>query len=148
MTRPAVPATRPCILLVEDDASIREYLELGFGYEGFQVLHAANGSDALALFERERPGVVVLDVGLPGLDGFAVLRAIRERSATPVLMLTARDGVEDRIQGLKEGAERLSGQALSFRRAGGAGSGGSAAHPARQRARPDLRRPELRHAAA
>ncbi|GGQ96476.1 response regulator transcription factor [Deinococcus ruber] len=105
MTRPAAPATRPCILLVEDDASIREYLELGFGYEGFQVLHAANGSDALTLFERERPGVVVLDVGLPGLDGFAVLRAIRERSATPVLMLTARDGVEDRIQGLKEGAD-------------------------------------------
>ncbi|WP_425146467.1 response regulator transcription factor [Deinococcus sp.] len=105
MSRSAVPATRPSILLVEDDASIREYLELGFGYEGYAVLHAASGSEALRLFERERPGVVVLDVGLPGLDGFAVLRAIRGRSAAPVLMLTARDAVADRIQGLHLGAD-------------------------------------------
>lgn len=98
-------AAKPTILIVEDDASIRDYLELGFGYEGFRVLHAANGSAALELFSREGPDVVVLDVGLPGLDGFAVLRAIRERNQTPVLMLTARDGVEDRIAGLKLGAD-------------------------------------------
>lgn len=98
-------AVKPTILIVEDDASIRDYLELGFGYEGFRVLHAATGSAALELFTREGPDVVVLDVGLPGLDGFAVLRAIRERTQTPVLMLTARDGVEDRIAGLKLGAD-------------------------------------------
>lgn len=103
MTAPPIPL--PTILLVEDDASIREYLELGFGYEGFRVLHAASGSQALELFGREGPDVVVLDVGLPGLDGFAVLKAVRERSQTPVLMLTARDGVEDRIHGLKLGAD-------------------------------------------
>ena len=103
MTAP--PAPQPTILIVEDDASIREYLELGFGYEGFRVVQAATGSEALALFGREAPDVVVLDVGLPGLDGFAVLRAIRERSQVPVLMLTARDGVDDRIGGLRLGAD-------------------------------------------
>ncbi len=93
------------VLLVEDDPSIRDYLELGLGYEGYRVLWAASGGDALDLFARERPDVVILDVGLPGLDGFAVLGAIRSRGATPVLMLTARDGVEDRIRGLTGGAD-------------------------------------------
>ncbi|WP_407569244.1 response regulator transcription factor [Deinococcus altitudinis] len=99
------PAAKPTILIVEDDASIRDYLELGFSYEGFRVLHAVSGSAALELFGKEAPDVLVLDVGLPGLDGFAVLKAIRERNQTPVLMLTARDGVEDRIAGLKLGAD-------------------------------------------
>ncbi len=103
MTAPAPP--QPTLLIVEDDASIREYLELGFGYEGFRVVQAATGSEALTLFGRENPDVVVLDVGLPGLDGFAVLRAIRERSQVPVLMLTARDSVDDRIGGLRLGAD-------------------------------------------
>ena len=103
MTAPAPP--QPTLLIVEDDASIREYLELGFGYEGFRVVQAATGSEALTLFGRENPDVVVLDVGLPGLDGFTVLRAIRERSQVPVLMLTARDSVDDRIGGLRLGAD-------------------------------------------
>ena len=103
MTAPAPP--QPTLLIVEDDASIREYLELGFGYEGFRVVQAATGSEALTLFGRENPDVVVLDVGLPGLDGFAVLRAIRERSQVPVLMLPARDSVDDRIGGLRLGAD-------------------------------------------
>ena len=98
-------APLPTILIVEDDASIREYLALGFGYEGFRVLHAASGSQALELFGKEAPDVVVLDVGLPGLDGFAVLKSVRERSQVPVIMLTARDGVDDRIAGLKLGAD-------------------------------------------
>lgn len=93
------------LLVVEDDAGIREYLSLGFGYEGFRVLTAATGSEALGLFEREAPDVVILDVGLPGIDGFGVLKSIRERSKVPVLMLTARDGVDDRITGLTGGAD-------------------------------------------
>ncbi|MGY2895403.1 response regulator transcription factor [Deinococcus sp. UYEF24] len=95
----------PTILIVEDDASIRDYLALGFGYEGFRVLHAVSGSQALELFGKEAPDVVVLDVGLPGLDGFAVLKTVRERSQVPVIMLTARDGVDDRIHGLHLGAD-------------------------------------------
>lgn len=95
----------PSVLIVEDDTSIRDYLTLGFGYEGFQVLHAGTGSEALDLFQHAAPDVVVLDIGLPGLDGFAVLRFIRGRSQVPVLMLTARDAVEDRIHGLTLGAD-------------------------------------------
>ncbi|GGJ70432.1 response regulator transcription factor [Deinococcus aquiradiocola] len=101
----AVPTELPTVLIVEDDASIREYLQLGFGYEGFRVLLASGGTEALALFAREAPDVVVLDVGLPGVDGFGVLKAIRERSQVPALMLTARDAVDDRIRGLTLGAD-------------------------------------------
>ena len=101
----AAPEPERSVLLVEDDPSIRDYLELGLGYEGFRVLRAASGGEALDTFARERPDVVILDVGLPGLDGFSVLSAIRSRGATPVVMLTARDGVEDRIRGLTGGAD-------------------------------------------
>ncbi|THF85367.1 response regulator transcription factor [Deinococcus sp. KSM4-11] len=93
------------MLVVEDDQGIRDYLSLGFHYEGFRVRTAATGSEALAEAAREEPDVVLLDVMLPGLDGFAVLRALRERSQVPVLMLTARDGVDDRIAGLTGGAD-------------------------------------------
>lgn len=93
------------LLVVEDDPSIRDYLALGFGYEGFRVFSAETGSQALALFEEHTPDAVILDVGLPGIDGFNVLKTIRERSQVPVLMLTARDGVDDRIAGLTGGAD-------------------------------------------
>jgi DNA-binding response OmpR family regulator len=93
------------LLIVEDDASIREYLHLGFGYEGYRVLSAVSGGAALELFGREQPDVIVLDLGLPGLDGLGVLKAVRERSQVPVIVLTARDGVQDRIAGLVAGAD-------------------------------------------
>lgn len=93
------------LLLVEDDPSIRDYLALGFGYEGYRVLCAGTGSHALTLFEEHTPDAIILDIGLPGIDGFSVLKTIRERSQIPVLMLTARDGVDDRIAGLTGGAD-------------------------------------------
>ncbi|WP_309570670.1 response regulator transcription factor [Deinococcus sp.] len=105
MTLPAPLPAAPSLLVVEDDPGIREYLSLGFHYEGFRVRTAATGSEALAEATREEPDVLLLDVGLPGLNGFAVLRALRERSQVPVLMLTARDGVDDRIAGLTGGAD-------------------------------------------
>ncbi|GHF59668.1 two-component system response regulator MprA [Deinococcus metalli] len=105
MTPPDARPAAPSLLVVEDDPGIREYLSLGFHYEGFRVRTAATGSEALAEAAREAPDVLLLDVMLPGLDGFAVLRALRERSQVPVLMLTARDGVDDRIAGLTGGAD-------------------------------------------
>ena len=105
MTLADAPTAAPSLLVVEDDPGIRDYLSLGFHYEGFRVRTAATGSEALAEAAREEPDVVLLDVMLPGLDGFAVLRALRERSQVPVLMLTARDGVDDRIAGLTGGAD-------------------------------------------
>lgn len=105
MTLTSTARTRATLLVVEDDPAIREYLTLGFGYEGFTVLGAQTGSQALDLFEQCAPDVLIVDVGLPGIDGFGVLRAVRERSRVPVLMLTARDGVDDRIAGLTGGAD-------------------------------------------
>ncbi|QBY07096.1 response regulator transcription factor (plasmid) [Deinococcus metallilatus] len=93
------------MLVVEDDPGIGELLDLGFHYEGYAVVRAGSGAQALERFAACRPDVVILDLGLPGLDGSAVLRAIRARDTTPVLILTARDGVEERIAHLQAGAD-------------------------------------------
>jgi len=92
------------VLLIEDDTGVREALRLGLELEGYQVLEAGTGADGLRRL-TENPEVVVLDVLLPGGDGFGVLREIRKRSAVPVLMLTALDEVEWRVKGLREGAD-------------------------------------------
>jgi two-component system, OmpR family, response regulator MprA len=94
------------ILVVDDDAAIRRMLSRTLEREGYAVEAAADGGSALAAVERAVPDLVVLDVGLPGLDGLAVSRALRRRGlALPVLMLTARDAVDDRIAGLDSGAD-------------------------------------------
>lgn len=99
------PSNALTVLVVEDDPSICDYLNLGFSYEGFHVLTANTTSDALQLFDTHNPDALILDVGLPGADGFSLLQRIRERSQVPVLMLTARDSVDDRITGLTSGAD-------------------------------------------
>ncbi len=93
------------ILLVEDDRSIREITRIGLSDAGFGVVTAADGDEALACFRKDRPDAVVLDVMLPRRDGLEVLRSIRESSATPVVMLTARDGTSDVVVGLELGAD-------------------------------------------
>lgn len=92
------------VLLIEDDPGVREAVRFGLELEGYLVLEAKNGGEGLRRL-REAPDVVVLDVLLPGGDGFGVLREIRRQSALPVLMLTALDEVEYRVKGLREGAD-------------------------------------------
>ncbi len=92
------------VLLVEDDLGVREALKLGLELEGYGVLEAGSGAEGLRRM-GEGPDVVVLDVLLPGGDGFGVLREIRRISPIPVLMLTALDEVEWRVKGLREGAD-------------------------------------------
>jgi two-component system response regulator MprA len=92
------------ILLVEDDVGVRESLELGLSLEGYRVLAAATGNEAIRGLASS-PDLIVLDVLLPGADGFNLLREIRTRSATPVIMLTALQEVEWRVKGLREGAD-------------------------------------------
>ncbi|GIW25621.1 response regulator transcription factor [Meiothermus sp.] len=92
------------VLLIEDDTGVREALRLGLELEGYGVLEAGSGAEGLRRL-AENPDVVVLDVLLPGGDGFGVLREIRRISAVPVLMLTALDEVEWRVKGLREGAD-------------------------------------------
>ena len=94
------------VLIVEDEAKLANLLARGLREEGHAADVAANGEDAVWMAEAAPFDVIVLDVMLPGLDGFAVCRRLREREVwTPVLMLTARDAVEDRVAGLDAGAD-------------------------------------------
>jgi len=93
------------VLLVEDDASICELVALGLGESGFRVDAVRDGGDGVARFRHARYDAVVLDVMLPSLGGFDVLRAIRGESLVPVLMLTARTDTSDIVVGLELGAD-------------------------------------------
>jgi two-component system copper resistance phosphate regulon response regulator CusR len=93
------------LLLAEDEAHAGEYLVKGLGENGFMVDWVRNGIDALHQATTTAYDLIVLDVGLPGMDGWTVLREIRKHHQTPVLFLTARDRVEDRVRGLEIGAD-------------------------------------------
>jgi len=94
------------ILVVDDDGPIRRMLARTLGGAGYEVEAVADGGEALAAVERSAPDAVVLDVGLPGLDGLAVCRRLRAKGLiVPVLLLTARDAVPDRVAGLDAGAD-------------------------------------------
>ena len=93
------------ILIADDDRKIIDMLRRTLAYEGYHVVTAADGREALAKAQAHRPDVVVLDWLMPGLDGIEVARRLREADGTPILMLTARDAVEDRVEGLDSGAD-------------------------------------------
>ena len=93
------------VLLVEDEEAVSELVAMGLGYEGFAVETVRDGRDALAAFERVRPDIVLLDLMLPGIDGMALCRLLRARSDVPIIVLTARGAVEDRVAGLNTGAD-------------------------------------------
>jgi len=94
------------ILVVEDEAKTADYLKRGLEESGYRVEVARNGVDGKHLIEEEPFDLVILDVMLPGLDGWQLVQVVRKRSThTPVLFLTARDAVEDRVRGLELGAD-------------------------------------------
>lgn len=93
------------LLLAEDELHAGEYLVKGLGENGFVVDWVRNGVDAVHEAHSATYDLIVLDVGLPGLDGWEALRQIRAHQQTPVLLLTARDRVEDRVRGLEIGAD-------------------------------------------
>jgi two-component system copper resistance phosphate regulon response regulator CusR len=102
------------ILIVEDEQKTADYLFKGLTEQGCVVDLASNGIDGQHLALEHDYDVIVLDVMLPGLDGFSVLRALRGAKQTPVIMLTARDRVEDRIKGLQAGADDYLIKPFSF----------------------------------
>ncbi|MGE1084609.1 heavy metal response regulator transcription factor [Pseudomonas shirazensis] len=102
------------VLIVEDEEKTADYLHRGLSEQGFTVDVARDGTDGLHLALHSDYDVIVLDVMLPGLDGYGVLRGLRARKQTPVIMLTARERVEDRIHGLREGADDYLGKPFSF----------------------------------
>jgi len=93
------------ILIIEDEIEIANYLRRGLAYEGFAVEIASDGLAALAMARERTPDVVVLDLMLPGLDGMEVAQRLRAGSSVPIIMLTARDSVADRVAGLERGAD-------------------------------------------
>lgn len=93
------------ILVVEDEVKTADYLRKGLGESGYLVEVAFNGLDGQHLAQESEFDLIILDVMLPGLDGWQLLQIIRRKSQTPVLFLTARDAIEDRVKGLELGAD-------------------------------------------
>jgi len=93
------------ILIVEDEAEIADYLRRGLAFEGYAVELAADGHAALTAARDRPPDLVILDLMLPGIDGLEVARRIRAVDDMPIIMLTARDAVADRVAGLESGAD-------------------------------------------
>ena len=104
-----------CILVVDDEPTITEFLEMGLSFEGWTVFVATNGHDALTTAARVRPDLVVLDIMLPGIDGIEVCRRLRAQGDVSIILLTARDGVDDRVQGLDSGADDYLAKPFRFR---------------------------------
>ena len=93
------------VLIVEDDRNIADLLRLYREKEGYEVVIANDGLKGVELFKSSQPSLVLLDVMLPGMDGWGVCRAIRSESKTPIIMLTAKSETEDKVSGLKQGAD-------------------------------------------
>ncbi len=93
------------ILIIEDDDAILAFLRRGLGFEGYEVETAETGQKGLALAGGNRPDLVVLDWMLPGMDGLEVCKRLRATGKVPILMLTAKDSVSDRVLGLDAGAD-------------------------------------------
>lgn len=101
---PDVTAAAPRILVIEDEKEIARFIELELGCEGYQVDVARNGMQGLQKAREQMPDLVILDLMLPLVDGIEVCRRLRQTSQVPILMLTARDAVQDKVTGLDAGA--------------------------------------------
>jgi DNA-binding response OmpR family regulator len=101
---PAVNAPTT-ILVVDDEEAVRRLVVYPFERDGYRVLQAATGEDALELIGHERPDLILLDLMLPGIDGYEVCRRVRATSMVPIIMLTARDDEIDKVLGLELGAD-------------------------------------------
>ncbi|MEI7054641.1 response regulator transcription factor [Nocardioides sp. CCNWLW239] len=148
------------VLLVDDEPDVRTSLKGGLAFEGYAVTTAADGGEALGRLSEDVPDLMILDIGLPHIDGLEVCRRVRSRHLdVPILLLTARDGTEERVTGLDAGAddylvkpfaleELLARMRALLRRRAGVGSGrlrfaGIVAEPALREVTVDERRVDL-----
>ncbi|MGN6423505.1 MAG: response regulator [Asticcacaulis sp.] len=95
----------PVILCIEDDADIRRFLRSTLTANGMQTLEAANGKEGLQLASSRSPDVILLDLGLPDMDGMDIIRQVRDWGATPIVVLSARDRERDKVAALEQGAD-------------------------------------------
>jgi DNA-binding response OmpR family regulator len=110
----SLAADRPRVLVIDDERGLRDLLEYGLGKAGFEVRSVSEGLAALPLLETWAPDVLVLDVMLPGPDGFTLLPEIRKLTTAPVVMLTARTEVSEKIAGFSAGADDYVGKPFDF----------------------------------
>lgn len=103
------------ILVVDDEPRIVNFVRMNLELEGCRVISAGNGREALERIRDNLPDLVLLDIMMPGMDGFEVLRRLRQFSTVPVIVLTAKDQEDDRIQGLELGADDYIGKPFSHR---------------------------------
>ncbi len=103
------------ILVVEDDQTLQETLQYNLERQGYEVIVTGNGRTALTLVHSEKPNLLILDVMLPGLDGFELCRLLRKEISTPILMLTAKDEEIDKVVGLEMGADDYLTKPFSMR---------------------------------
>ncbi|HEY4384913.1 MAG TPA: response regulator transcription factor [Ktedonobacteraceae bacterium] len=96
---------QPTVLIVDDEPQIVDFLQMGFAYEGFQVITATSGPEAVQAARAHVPDIIILDIMLPGFDGLEVTRQIRPIYDTAIIMLTAKENIDDRVAGLDLGAD-------------------------------------------
>ncbi|HEY4016432.1 MAG TPA: response regulator [Polyangiaceae bacterium] len=96
---------RPLVLLIEDEAQMRKFVRISLASNGFRVLEASAGEEGLLLAAQHTPDLVVLDLGLPDIDGLEVTRRLREWSAVPIIVLSARGQEQDKVRALTDGAD-------------------------------------------
>src|SRR5512136_167988 len=111
---PLVAEQEMRLLVVDDDPEILSFLKRGLTYEGYDVDTASDGTEALAKVREAEPDLVVLDVMMPGVDGLEVSRRLRQASKLPIIMLTAKGTVTDRVKGLDSGADDYLVKPFSF----------------------------------
>ncbi len=104
MTAPVQKREKPCILIIDDEPQIRHFLRISLKTEGYELLEAENGEIGLGLCARNSPDLVILDLGLPDMDGSDVLGALREWSPVPVIILSVRDRELEKVKALDLGA--------------------------------------------
>ncbi|HUF06021.1 MAG TPA: response regulator transcription factor [Candidatus Binatia bacterium] len=107
-------ADQPLVLVIDDEPGIVDFVELGLRGEGYRVVSAATAAAGLDALRRDSPDAVILDVGLPDADGFELIESIRAESDVPIVMLTARGEVEDRVRGLNLGADDYVAKPFHF----------------------------------
>ena len=102
------------ILLIDDEPNIIEFLEMGLGNEGFEVRTASDGMKGVTLAKQFQPHIVILDIMMPGMDGFEVCRMLKKTENVAIIMLTAKDEVDERVKGLNLGADDYMAKPFSF----------------------------------
>src|SRR5438270_7283530 len=106
---------QPGVLIVDDEPQIVDFLQMGFAYEGFSVFSAPTGPEAVQAAAAHKPDIIILDIMLPSLDGIEVTRQIRKGHDTAIIMLTAKDDIDDRVAGLDVGADDYVTKPFAFK---------------------------------